>query len=76
MKPGSLVRKEVCYGTGRTSSYKDMIGIVLSVDEFQTPEEISEMMKDWLADMGPRVEVYWSDSVVSVQPGNSLEVLA
>ena len=82
MKVGSLVREEIHAMTpwrGRQKSFaKYRVGIVIKVDEFQTSEddEISDFVKGWLSDMGPRVQVYWSDCLVTVQPGTSLEVLS
>ena len=80
MKIGSLVRQElhVSPWAGRIMSSEYRVGIVIKIDAFKAPEagEISELIQDWLADMGPRVEVFWSDCMVTVQPGNSLEVLS
>ena len=79
MKIGSLVRQELhtTPWAGRPESTEYRVGIVIKVDDFKTPEsgEISELIQDWLSGMGPRVEVFWSDYMTTVQPGNSLEVL-
>ena len=80
MKVGDLVCEEIHAMTpwrGKPKGSKYRVGIVIKVDEFQTTDddEVSDFIKGWLSDMGPRVQVYWSDCLVTVQPGTSLEVL-